>query len=370
MRGRTGRIVACALLVASLAAGCGDDGPEPSAAEPTTDDPSAEPDAPDEDASGTTSDEPSANADEGSADDDTDADAAASPGAPNDVLQRWVDAGYGISQDWVVETIATDVDSGTGGIAALPDGDLLVGDFGYGDHAGETVWRVTPDGDVTPFATDDGFGSLTATVLDGDTVLQSSYGTDRLFRLGLDGNVTQLADGLEGPTGIAVEPDGAVLVGAYNTGKVWRVQPDGAVEVFAEDRAIDGVNSLQRLDDGTVWALNHSNGNLSRIDPDGSVELVHTYIRRTSHLAHLDGSLFVTSREGFVVLRHDLATGEHEIIAGTARPGLADGRGTDAAFGRLNAITVGPDGHLYLNHGDGNTNGPLSVRRLRYDPVA
>ena len=106
------------------------------------------------------------------------------------------------------------------------------------------------------------------------------------------------------------------------------------------------------------------------VDDTGEVTKLHRFPKEGAHVAYHDGGLFVTSRTGFVIWRFDLESGEVEIVAGNGEPGDADGRGVESSFGSPNAIVVGPDGHLYINHADGPTGAvPATIRRIRYDPV-
>lgn len=291
-------------------------------------------------------------------------------GAVSDDLQRLVDDGYGLSDDWVVETVVRDIDSATGGLAIAPDGVMYLADFGFTGHAGDTIHRIDTDGTVTPFVQSPEFASLTMTTFGPDGRLyQASYGSDRVFRIADDGAPEQLADGISGPTGLVVLEDGTVFVEAYDGNRIHRIDPDGEVSVFATHAQFNGVNGLTRSPDGTLYAVNHRDGDLFEIDEAGAVSHLHTFPQATSHVAWLDDRLYVTSRAGYVVYEYDLATGGAVVIAGDATAGDADGRGRDSSFGRPNAITVGPDGHLYINHGSGDSNDPVTIRRLMHHPV-
>jgi hypothetical protein len=61
--------------------------------------------------------------------------------------------------------------------------------------------------------------------------------------------------------------------------------------------------------------------------------------------------------------------GAVEIIARNGEPGDADGRGAASSFGRPNAITIGPDGALYINHADADGANPVTIRRIVHEPT-
>ncbi len=280
-------------------------------------------------------------------------------------LGRMLERGYTVSDEWVVETLVADINSGTGGLAVADDGTLYHADFGYPGHPGDAIYRIAPDGTVETFVESDEFNSLTMTVLTPDgRIYQSSYGSDKVFTIEPDGTIELLADGIRGPTGLVVLEDGTVFVESFNRSLVHRIDVDGTVTTFASGSGLNGPNGLTRGPDGTLYAVNFRDGGLLAIDQDGEVTELHRFPSANAHVAYLDGGLFVTSRASFVVYRYDLETGQVEIIAGNAEPDDVDGIGSEASFGRPNAITVGSDGALYINHADGSGSQPAHIKRI------
>jgi len=97
-------------------------------------------------------------------------------------------------------------------------------------------------------------------------------GTDAVYEIAVDGEVSVLAQGEElgGPNGLAYSERG-LIVGAFRTGQLYALQPGG--EMFemmpASERQIDGVLSLP--DRGFLFS-DWDQGNLIRILPDGTME--------------------------------------------------------------------------------------------------
>ncbi len=278
--------------------------------------------------------------------------------------------GFPVSDEWVVETVASNIDGGTGGLAIDHDGTIFMGDFGYATNTGRGIYRITPDGDVEVFSDADRMEQLTTTKIGPDgSIYQSSYGSNRVFRVDENGDATVVTDEILGPTGIVALEDGSLFVASWSQGIIHRIHPDGAVEDWVERHpAFNGINSLTIGPDGTVYVVNIRDGGLFAVDEDGQVTELEFYPRANSHVAYDDGSLFVTSRGGYVILRYDLETGETEIVAGNGSPGDKDGRGIGASFGRPNAITVGPDDSLYFNHTEGRNDTPVHIKKLTHQP--
>jgi len=299
------------------------------------------------------------------------ADDATPPADAPQALLDLLDEGYGLSDDWVVETIVADLDSATGGLAIAPDGTMYQADFGYPGHPGDTLYRISPDGqEVETLVTDDAFAALTMTTFGPDgTLYQSAYGSDSVFTVDpASGAVTLVTDEIPGATGIVANDDGSLFVQGYDTNRIYEVSPDGEVDEWASDIGFSGPNGLVAGPDGTLYSVNHRNGRLFAVSPEAEVTELVDFPHATSHVAWLDDALYVTSREGYVVYRHDLGTGATTIIAGNGEAGTADGRGAAASFGRPNAITVGPDGALWTNNGGDGTNNPVSILRITHQP--
>ncbi|MDX1469481.1 MAG: hypothetical protein R3258_09065 [Acidimicrobiia bacterium] len=290
--------------------------------------------------------------------------------APSTALGRLLETGgYTVSDDWVVETVIPHIDAGTGGIALDEAGVIYQSDFGYSGHDGNSVYRIDAGGSLEVFSQSEDFGSLTMITFGADGRLyQSSYGTGKVFVLDSEGNPEEIASNLFGPTGIVALEDGTLFVESYNSNLIHRIEPDGTVSEWASHPAFNGPNGLTMGPDGTLYAVNHRDGGLFAIDQDGNVTEIHRFVGTTSHVVYHDGGLFVTGRGRYVIFRYDLGTGAVEVVAGNAEFGDKDGRGTEASFGRPNAITVGPDGALYFNHGSRRSPDPVTIRRLVYDP--
>ena len=278
--------------------------------------------------------------------------------------------GYPVSDDWVIETVFSDIDAATGGLAIDEDGFFYQADFGgYDDNAGNRLLKIAPDGSIETLMQNDDLASLTMTTIGPDgAIYQTAYGSGDVLRVEKDGSYEIIAEGLRGPTGIVAAEDGTLYVDSFAKNVIYRISPDGTVEDWIDHGAFWGLNGLTVGPDGTLYVINFKDGGLFSVAPDGTVTNLHKFPKPTSHGVYHDGSLFVTARSSFVVFRYDLETGDVEIIIGNAEYGTGDGRGSAAQIGRPNAITVGPDGALYINHGGEKTNNPVSIRRISYQP--
>src|ERR1043165_7162570 len=85
-----------------------------------------------------------------------------------------------------------------GGVTADMVGDLYVADFG------ETVWKITMEGERRVFAT--GLYGASGNAIDAQgNLLQANFYGDSITRIDRKGEARQFATGLYGPVGIAVD---------------------------------------------------------------------------------------------------------------------------------------------------------------------
>lgn len=126
------------------------------------------------------------------------------------------------------------------------DGNLYVTDSGEWGADDGLVYRVSPEG-ATVVWTDavPRFPNGCAISLEDDALLVVESRGRRVVRIPFedDGSAGAPVDVVDlagsQPDGVAVARDGSLFVGCYRPDRVWRVDPDGATEVWAEDE--DGV---------------------------------------------------------------------------------------------------------------------------------
>jgi sugar lactone lactonase YvrE len=161
---------------------------------------------------------------------------------------------------------------------------------------------------------------------DGAVYVADTY-NDRIRRIGPDGRVTTVAgSGVPGlfdgaassaqfdtPAGIAVAPDGALLVADTGNGVVRRISGEGDVTTLL----------LEPLEAGHDVSL----------------------FRPVGIAAARDGAFYVTDRRGRIV--HVLPDGRARVLAGSAS-GFADGLGATARLHNPSGVAVDGEGALVV----------------------
>ena len=178
---------------------------------------------------------------------------------------------------------------------------------------------------------------------EGAIFVSDAGGSHRIRRIGADGTVSTLAGDSRGfadgrgraarfstPSGIALAPDGSLVVADTGNNAIRRVTPDGSVTTVAGDGIagyIDGPGARARFN-GPVGVA---------VDTAGRIIVADTYNDRV-RVIDLDGEV------------RTLAGGDDE---GRARSPLAssvtrDGPGPDARFDTPCGVAMAPDGRVLV----------------------
>jgi gluconolactonase len=193
------------------------------------------------------------------------------------------------------------------GIRIAKDGMLYVADY-----TGHSILKVDPaTRQVSVFAHEPKMNQPNDLAMSKDGTLWASdpdwkNGTGQLWRIGTDGKVTRVAEGMGTTNGIDLSPDGKFLyVNESVQRKVWRfrVMPDGSLaekQLLVEfpDFAMDGM----RVDrTGNLFISRHGKGTVAMVSPQGKVlREIDTLGAKPSNVAFggVDGkTVYVTEME-------------------------------------------------------------------------
>lgn len=140
------------------------------------------------------------------------------------------------------------------GVAALPDGAIVVSDFG------SRLVRFRDGRSDVLLAGLDGVHGLLSTDR-GLVVCESSTG--RVLRLARRGELQVLADGLELPSFAALAADGSLYVSEFGGGQITRIEESGARRTVA---TVPSPAGLSLASDGTILVASLT-GRVARVDP-------------------------------------------------------------------------------------------------------
>ena len=323
------------------------------------------------------------------------------------------------------------------GVAIGPAGSVYVSDAG--EH--NLVARIEDDGTLTVLAGGregfaDGRGASAAfdtpsglAIEALNSVVVADTGNNAIRRVTPDGTVTTLAGGLgagrkdgpggaalfDGPVGVAVAPDGSVVVADTYNDCIRRIGVDGVVSTVAGGRAagyrdaaaaealFDTPAGVAVAGDGTIFVADTGNNVVRRIDTGGLVSTLGPDPRafapappslvegrrvrlsdialppppvpllRPTGIAVRGGDVYVTDALGRVIAFSP--DGVSRVIAGSW-PGYADGVGARARFNRPAGVAVDARGIVRLADADnfvvrvltppGTPRAPLDIDLARF----
>jgi len=243
--------------------------------------------------------------------------------------------------------------------------------FGAGTYTGSEVYRIHSDGTYETVAS--GLAGPTDLGMDADGNLYvSNFNGSTVSRIGPDGRVEVHARVSPGPAGIVVDPDGTIFVAQYGTGRgsgrsITRIAVDGAVSEFARSDDMVAPLGLARGPDGALYAANFYDGRIFRIDHDGHIALFATVTLpggRGSSIGHLSsggGGLIATAGPAnrLYFIGPD---GRVEPLGGDGSATALDGSMDVATFHHPNGIAEAPNGDVLIATAG---NGPGDRSRLR-----
>jgi sugar lactone lactonase YvrE len=159
------------------------------------------------------------------------------------------------------------------GIALGPDGNFYVNNYGNGD-----ISRITPEGEVSVWVS--GLNGPAGIVFDAEgNALVSEFGANfsgtgqSVSRITPDGQIEDhlKGNGLRNPVGIALDKAGNLYVSNWSGGDIYRSRPGEELELFAR---IDGADINQIAHAGNYLYVPSPNlKRIYRIDSDGTVEV-------------------------------------------------------------------------------------------------
>ncbi|MCA9726998.1 MAG: hypothetical protein KC729_04890 [Candidatus Eisenbacteria bacterium] len=249
-----------------------------------------------------------------------------------------------------VSTVTSVIDGGTGGLAVDAQGNVFMGDFGpnLSGH-GTRVFKVTPEGDVSVFAS--GFDGASGNDFDSHgNLFQSNINAGRIDKIAPDGTVTPFASGLSAPVGITIDDGDTLYVCNCGSGSIQKIAPDGTSSVFATSPVFQCPNGITRDDTGNLYVSNFNNGSLIKITPTGSLSILAVVPGgNNGHVVYYDGLLYVASRGGNRIFTVTLE-GAVSLLAGSGLAGNDDGPLSEATFSLPNDVVPDPTGrYLYVN---------------------
>lgn len=279
----------------------------------------------------------------------------------------------------VVETLAPELEGGTGGMEVDAKGFVYCADFGSvlgaGGTGGDRIFRIDPETGASEVFARGLRGASGNALGPGGDLFQSNIGGNFISRIRPDGSSSVfLRANLRSPVGIAVDAEGMLFVANCGSNSILEVTPEGESNVFASDPLFACPNGIALDDEHNLYVANFGNGDVIQVAWDGEVRKLATLPgNNNGHLVQRGGFLYVVARGAHQIYKVSL-DGEVELFAGTGARGHDDGPALEATFSFPNDLAFSPDGKtLYVNENASTSEphtvlAPTTVRRIRLAP--
>ena len=253
------------------------------------------------------------------------------------------------------------------GIYIAPDGRM----YGAGTFRGTEVYRIHDDGTHETIAS--GLAGPVDLGMDAEGNLYSTNFNDgSVSRIAPDGTVHLHAEVPAGPAGIVVDSDGTAYVAHYGSGNgtgrsISRIAPDGTVSEFARSEEMVAPLGLARGGDGALYAADFYDGKVFRIEDDGTLSLFAQVVlpggrpARIGHISAGGGGLIATAGPANRLYMID-GEGNSRPLAGDGTASAVDGPLNAATFNHPNGLAEAPDGAVFVATA-GNGPGDRSILR-------
>jgi sugar lactone lactonase YvrE len=206
------------------------------------------------------------------------------------------------------------------------------------------------------------------------SVLVADTGNHAIRRITADGLVTIVLGGpsrvgtrLSSPRDVVALPDGTVLVAETGNGRVLGLTPGGQLFTVVPERRFFSPVQLAVLPDGTMLIADEEGEQILRVGSDGGVGRVVEAPAPVSGVAlGTQGTavMALSKRARAEIMGLDPATGRLQRIAGTGRAGFSGdaGAATSVALRGPRQLALAPDGSLLIAEA-----GNDRIRRLTAD---
>lgn len=250
-----------------------------------------------------------------------------------------------------VETITGQLNA-SGGVSVDRLGNIYVADFGIqlSNANGNTVYKITPDGTVTTFAT--GLQGASGNAFDAQgNLFQSNIAGNKISQITPAGVVSDFVSAnISSPVGLEFDTSGNLFVCNCGSNTIAKVTPSGVSSIHSSSGILSCPNGITRGENDTMYVSNFSNSFVLKIAPNGAIAL-HALIpgARNGHLEYANGRLYVASH-GSHQIHVVEPDGTVSPLAGTGNRGNADGPAATATLSVPNGIAASLTGDtLYFN---------------------
>ena len=273
--------------------------------------------------------------------------------------------------------ILTEVPAATGGLSVDADGNIYVADIGLAPaRQGRTIYKVTPEGEVSIFAESTDFTGASGNAFDSEgNLYQSSFNRNRISKITPEGEVSLFAtQGIFGPGAIVIDEEDSLYVVNCQSRTIQKITQSGESTTVSSSPLFACATGLAVDSEDNFYVVNFNNGNVAKVDAiTGEVTTFATITNGgNGHITYSETEdiLYVVALAAAQVYTVSL-DGEVKLFAGTGSKGHDVGPVLEATFSRPNDLAISPNGNiLYINDAipTNGANQPSYIKRIILNP--
>ena len=182
-------------------------------------------------------------------------------------------------------------------------------DLFVADNGSNTIFRFTPDGTGSTFAS--GLNGPFGLAFDSSgNVFEGDAGTNTIFQFTPDGTGSTFASGLSGPVGLAFDSSGNLFEADYNSGTIFKFTPDGIKSTFAS--GLSNPTGLAFDSSGNLFETDQGSGTIFKFTPAGTKSTFASGLSGPSGLAFTTSTAYLAN----ISTRALVQTGNNVLIGG------------------------------------------------------
>lgn len=142
------------------------------------------------------------------------------------------------------------------------------------NYVGDTVFKFTPNGDVTSFIT--GLNTPNGLAFNSLDELYVCDGQgDTIYKYDNDGNLLDSYPVSDHPSGIVKSPDNDIMIFTkYQGNSIHSLAPDGTIDLISSDDDLNGPVGLAFDGNGNLYVGNYNNREIYKVINDGDLDFI------------------------------------------------------------------------------------------------
>lgn len=243
--------------------------------------------------------------------------------------------------DLPVATITKNFTSrdGLDGTTMDSKGNIYISNFGIfegGAGVGREVYKITPEGEKTKFATfPTNPGGIAADTLDNIYVSVNKL----LYQITPSGQKKVYATGTRSFSGLTLDENGIIYSCGYGHSSIQMIGLNGEVTILTEHSSLlGGVGIVYHQGTKSLFVGNFNSGKIIQVTLDGQVTEFTNLGSTIGYLTEMNDNLYATMYKQHTIVKVSIADGTSEIVAGAGIASQTEGNLLEAAFEQPNGI--------------------------------